>query len=79
MHSRKEIKREHAKRNKQRLLEQMQSRRFQEWDRDHDSERYEPEWSSQLPFSTLTWTPETTKHQAVARLRAMVKEQFIHQ
>uniref|UniRef100_A0AAV2JK67 DH domain-containing protein n=1 Tax=Knipowitschia caucasica TaxID=637954 RepID=A0AAV2JK67_KNICA len=33
---------EHAKRNKQRLLEQMQSHRFQDWDR--DSERYEPEW-----------------------------------
>lgn len=42
---------EHAKRNKQRLLEQMQSRRFPDWDRDHDEPRcYEPEWASQLPF-----------------------------
>ncbi|XP_072293561.1 rho guanine nucleotide exchange factor 33 isoform X2 [Eucyclogobius newberryi] len=41
---------EHAKRNKQRLLEQMQSCRFPDWDRDLDPDCYEPEWASQLPF-----------------------------
>ncbi|XP_030012781.1 rho guanine nucleotide exchange factor 33 [Sphaeramia orbicularis] len=43
---------EHAKRNKQRLLEQMQSRRFQDWDRDQDPEPhcYDPEWPTQIPF-----------------------------
>ncbi|XP_055083188.1 rho guanine nucleotide exchange factor 33 [Periophthalmus magnuspinnatus] len=50
LHNRKEIKREQAKRNKQRLLEQMQTRRFPDWDHDHDPERYVPEWASQLPF-----------------------------
>ncbi|TKS85877.1 Rho guanine nucleotide exchange factor 33 [Collichthys lucidus] len=46
---------EHAnqvKRSKQRLLEQIQSHRFQEWDRDQDPENhcYDTEWPSQLPF-----------------------------
>ncbi|XP_067466871.1 rho guanine nucleotide exchange factor 33 isoform X1 [Thunnus thynnus] len=46
---------EHAnqvKRSKQRLLEQIQTHRFQDWDRDQDPEThcYETEWPSQLPF-----------------------------
>uniref|UniRef100_A0A667ZKF4 Rho guanine nucleotide exchange factor (GEF) 33 n=1 Tax=Myripristis murdjan TaxID=586833 RepID=A0A667ZKF4_9TELE len=46
---------EHAnqvKRSKQRLLEQIQSRRFQDWDRDRDPEphRYDPDRTSHLPF-----------------------------
>ncbi|XP_040905220.1 rho guanine nucleotide exchange factor 33 [Toxotes jaculatrix] len=46
---------EHAnqvKRSKQRLLEQIQSHRFQDWDRDRDPEAhcYDTEWPSQLPF-----------------------------
>ncbi|XP_042358714.1 rho guanine nucleotide exchange factor 33 [Plectropomus leopardus] len=46
---------EHAnqvKRSKQRLLEQMQSHRFQDWDRDKDPEShcYDAEWPAQLPF-----------------------------
>lgn len=42
---------EHTKRNKQRLLEQLQSHRFPDWDRDHDeSHCYEAEWGSQMPF-----------------------------
>ncbi|XP_069394860.1 rho guanine nucleotide exchange factor 33 isoform X1 [Paralichthys olivaceus] len=44
---------EHAnqvKRSKQRLLEQMQSHRFQDWDRDPESHCYDSEWPSQLPF-----------------------------
>ncbi|KAG8000303.1 Rho guanine nucleotide exchange factor 33 [Nibea albiflora] len=45
---------EHAnqvKRSKQRLLEQIQSHHFQDWDRDQDSENhYDTEWPSQLPF-----------------------------
>lgn len=47
--------REHAnqvRRNKQRLLEQIQSHRFQDWDRDQDPEThcYDTEWPSQLQF-----------------------------
>ncbi|XP_038593836.1 rho guanine nucleotide exchange factor 33 isoform X3 [Micropterus salmoides] len=46
---------EHAnqvRRNKQRLLEQIQSHRFQDWDRDQDPEThcYDTEWPSQLQF-----------------------------
>ncbi|KAM6997108.1 rho guanine nucleotide exchange factor 33 [Tautogolabrus adspersus] len=46
---------EHAnqvKQSKQRLLEQIQSHRFQAWDRDQDSEShgYDPEWPPQLQF-----------------------------
>ncbi|XP_070697148.1 rho guanine nucleotide exchange factor 33 isoform X2 [Pempheris klunzingeri] len=46
---------EHAnqvKRSKQRLLEQIQLHRFQDWDRDQDPEThgYDTEWPSQLPF-----------------------------
>ncbi|KAM9345415.1 rho guanine nucleotide exchange factor 33 [Symphorus nematophorus] len=46
---------EHAnqvKRSKQRLLEQIQSHHFQEWDRDQNPEThcYNTEWPSQLPF-----------------------------
>ncbi|XP_039995640.1 rho guanine nucleotide exchange factor 33 [Xiphias gladius] len=46
---------EHAnqvRRNKQRLLEQIQSHRFQDWDQDRDPEThcYEQEWHPQLPF-----------------------------
>ncbi|KAM7385320.1 hypothetical protein PAMP_001408 [Pampus punctatissimus] len=41
-----------VKRSKQRLLEQIQSHRFQDWDRDQDPEThcYDTEWPSQLPF-----------------------------
>ncbi|KAM7408380.1 hypothetical protein PAMA_002210 [Pampus argenteus] len=41
-----------VKRSKQRLLEQIQSHRFQDWDRDQDPESrcYDTEWPSQLPF-----------------------------
>ncbi|XP_031696729.1 rho guanine nucleotide exchange factor 33-like [Anarrhichthys ocellatus] len=44
---------EHAnqvKRSKQRLLEQIQSRRFQDWDQEPGTHCYESEWPSQLPF-----------------------------
>ncbi|XP_030298029.1 rho guanine nucleotide exchange factor 33 isoform X2 [Sparus aurata] len=46
---------EHAnqvKRSKQRLLEQIQSHRFQEWDQEQHPESpcYDAEWPSQLPF-----------------------------
>ncbi|CAK6960759.1 rho guanine nucleotide exchange factor 33 [Scomber scombrus] len=46
---------EHAnqvKRSKQRLLEQIPSHRFQDWDRNQDPEThcYDTEWASQLPF-----------------------------
>ncbi|XP_071385717.1 rho guanine nucleotide exchange factor 33 [Centroberyx affinis] len=46
---------EHAnqvKRSKQRLLEQIQSRRFQDWERDREPEphRYDPDRPAQLPF-----------------------------
>ncbi|XP_053189256.1 rho guanine nucleotide exchange factor 33 [Scomber japonicus] len=46
---------EHAnqmKRTKQRLLEQIPSHRFQDWDRNQDPEThcYDTEWGSQLPF-----------------------------
>ncbi|XP_041804093.1 rho guanine nucleotide exchange factor 33 [Chelmon rostratus] len=39
-------------RSKQRLLEQIQSHRFQDWDRDKDPETHcsDSEWPSQLPF-----------------------------
>lgn len=48
-------RREHAnqvKRRKQCLLEQIQSHRFQDWDRDQDPEThcYDAEWPSHLPF-----------------------------
>ncbi|XP_023271493.1 rho guanine nucleotide exchange factor 33 isoform X1 [Seriola lalandi dorsalis] len=41
-----------VKRNKQHLLEQIQSHRFQDWNRDRDPEThcYDTEWPSQLPF-----------------------------
>lgn len=41
-----------VKRNKQQLLEQIQSRHFQEWERDRDPEThcYDTDWPSQLPF-----------------------------
>ncbi|XP_047458153.1 rho guanine nucleotide exchange factor 33 isoform X2 [Mugil cephalus] len=41
-----------AKLRKQCLLEQIQSHRFHDWDRDQDPEThcYDTEWSSQLPF-----------------------------
>ncbi|XP_044070879.1 rho guanine nucleotide exchange factor 33 isoform X2 [Siniperca chuatsi] len=41
-----------AKGSKQRLLEQIQSHRFQDWDRDQDTEThcYDTEWPSQLQF-----------------------------
>nr|XP_046258918.1 rho guanine nucleotide exchange factor 33 [Scatophagus argus] len=46
---------EHAnqvKQSKQRLLEQIQSHRFQDWDRDqdHQTHRYDTDWPSQVPF-----------------------------
>ncbi|XP_049927726.1 rho guanine nucleotide exchange factor 33 [Epinephelus moara] len=46
---------EHAnqvKRSKQRLLEQIQSHRFQDWDRekDHDPHCYDAEWPAHVPF-----------------------------
>lgn len=57
--------REHAnqvKQSKQRLLEQIQSHRFQEWDRDLDPEIhcYDTEWPSQLPFFSLD--PDSRNH-----------------
>ncbi|XP_026165296.1 rho guanine nucleotide exchange factor 33 isoform X2 [Mastacembelus armatus] len=56
---------EHAnqiKHNKQRLLDQMQSHRFQDWDGDQDPEShcYEREWSSQLPF--FSPNPDSRNH-----------------
>ncbi|GLD69597.1 rho guanine nucleotide exchange factor 33, partial [Lates japonicus] len=41
-----------VKQSKQRLLEQIQSHRFQDWDRerDHETHCYDTEWSAQLPF-----------------------------
>ncbi|XP_074503264.1 rho guanine nucleotide exchange factor 33 [Sebastes fasciatus] len=44
---------EHAnqvKQSKQRLLEQIQSHRFQDWDQDAETHCYDTEWPSQLPF-----------------------------
>ncbi|KAK9541166.1 hypothetical protein VZT92_001231 [Zoarces viviparus] len=44
---------EHAnqvKRSKQRLLEQIQAHRFQDWDQEPETHCYESEWPSQLPF-----------------------------
>nr|XP_057914216.1 rho guanine nucleotide exchange factor 33 [Doryrhamphus excisus] len=49
LHNRKEVKRNHAsqaKHSKQRLLEQIQSHRFHDWDRDPETKPYE--WPSQL-------------------------------
>ncbi|XP_034408337.1 rho guanine nucleotide exchange factor 33 [Cyclopterus lumpus] len=39
-----------VKRSKQRLLEQIQSHRFQDWDRDPETHCYDSEWPPQLPF-----------------------------
>uniref|UniRef100_A0A4W6DZT0 Rho guanine nucleotide exchange factor (GEF) 33 n=1 Tax=Lates calcarifer TaxID=8187 RepID=A0A4W6DZT0_LATCA len=41
-----------VKQSKQRLLEQIQSHRFQDWDRerDHETHCYDTEWPAQLPF-----------------------------
>ncbi|KAM9847996.1 rho guanine nucleotide exchange factor 33 [Aulostomus maculatus] len=42
----------HVKRSKQRLLEQIQAHRSQDWDRDQDTETncYDTDWRPQLPF-----------------------------
>ncbi|KAI4812879.1 hypothetical protein KUCAC02_024242 [Chaenocephalus aceratus] len=56
LHNRKEVKSamlEHAnqvKRSKQRLLDQIQSHRFQEWEPDRESHCYDTEWPSQLTY-----------------------------
>lgn len=42
--------REQANQVKRSLLEQIQSHRFQEWDRDPETHRYDSEWPPQLPF-----------------------------
>ncbi|XP_056291617.1 rho guanine nucleotide exchange factor 33 [Pseudoliparis swirei] len=41
---------EQANQVKRSLLEQIQSHRFQEWDRDPETHRYDSEWPPQLPF-----------------------------
>lgn len=42
----------HVKQSKQRLLEQIQSHHFRQWDRDLDPEIhcYDTEWHTQLPY-----------------------------
>uniref|UniRef100_A0A8D3E8M7 DH domain-containing protein n=2 Tax=Scophthalmus maximus TaxID=52904 RepID=A0A8D3E8M7_SCOMX len=57
---------EHAnqvKRSKQRLLEQMQSHRFQDWERDRDPEGhcYDSDWPPQLPFFSPDLDPRSHK------------------
>ncbi|XP_029305832.1 rho guanine nucleotide exchange factor 33 isoform X2 [Cottoperca gobio] len=64
LHNRKEVKREHAnqvKWSKQRLLEQIQSHRFQDWDQDHKSHCYDTEWPSQLTFCSPELEPQIHK------------------
>ncbi|KAF0027709.1 hypothetical protein F2P81_020450 [Scophthalmus maximus] len=66
LHNRTEVKREHAnqvKRSKQRLLEQMQSHRFQDWERDRDPEGhcYDSDWPPQLPFFSPDLDPRSHK------------------
>ncbi|XP_026209408.1 rho guanine nucleotide exchange factor 33 isoform X2 [Anabas testudineus] len=52
----------YAKHSKQQLLEQIQSHRFQDWDRDQDPEThcYDREWPSQHPF----YSPDSRNHKA---------------
>ncbi|KAI3362781.1 hypothetical protein L3Q82_001834 [Scortum barcoo] len=52
-----------VKRTKQRLLEQIQSHRFQDWDRDQEPEShsYDAEWPSQLPFFSPDLDPRNHK------------------
>ncbi|XP_035519613.1 rho guanine nucleotide exchange factor 33 [Morone saxatilis] len=57
---------EHAnqvKRSKQRLLDQIQSHRLQDWDRDQEPEThcYDTEWPSQLPFFSPELDPRNHK------------------
>ncbi|XP_029305830.1 rho guanine nucleotide exchange factor 33 isoform X1 [Cottoperca gobio] len=55
---------EHAnqvKWSKQRLLEQIQSHRFQDWDQDHKSHCYDTEWPSQLTFCSPELEPQIHK------------------
>uniref|UniRef100_A0A8C4ET44 Rho guanine nucleotide exchange factor (GEF) 33 n=1 Tax=Dicentrarchus labrax TaxID=13489 RepID=A0A8C4ET44_DICLA len=57
---------EHAnqvKRSKQRLLEQIQSHRLQDWDRDQEPEThcYDTEWPTQLPFFSPELDPRNHK------------------
>ncbi|XP_068424993.1 rho guanine nucleotide exchange factor 33 [Clinocottus analis] len=54
---------EHAgqvKRSKQRLLEQIQSHRFQDWDQDPEAHCYDSEWPPQLPF--FSPDPDSRNH-----------------
>ncbi|XP_029031282.1 rho guanine nucleotide exchange factor 33 isoform X2 [Betta splendens] len=50
----------HAKHRKQQLLEQIQSHRFQDWDREQDPEThgYDRDWASQHPF----FSPDSRTH-----------------
>lgn len=71
--------REHAnqvKRSKQRLLEQIQSHRFPDWDREQDPETYDTEWPSQLQFFNPELDPRNHKPSGLwsQKLLIIVKE-----
>ncbi|KAM9804094.1 rho guanine nucleotide exchange factor 33 [Neosynchiropus ocellatus] len=51
----------HIKQSKQRLLEQMQSHRYQNWEEEPDTNNYEREWHSNTPYLSPEMDPRNHK------------------